>query len=146
MPELFAVLMIALTVYVLRTGWEWLRTASGHPSGEYRWSEHIETERKRAQLMACCLLLILISIPLILRAVPPNGIYGFRTAMTQSSSTIWYQANAFMGWALAISSMISGVTLIALPTRVRRWVLWVTFLVPLAAAIVASFAYLNQLA
>src|SRR5262245_45265489 len=70
----------------------------------YRWrregQEPMAAERYRWQLVASCVLIAAISVPLILGMVPPNGVYGFRTSLTRSSSDIWYQANAFMGWAL----------------------------------------------
>ena len=102
-------------------------------------------ERYRARLGASCVALIVISVPLILRAVPPNGVYGFRVAATQSSPAIWYPANAFMGWALLVAAVISAVLLTILPATVKRWLLLATFLVPVLGAIAASFVYLNQL-
>ncbi|HEX5285014.1 MAG TPA: SdpI family protein [Bryocella sp.] len=43
------------------------------------------------------LVLIAVSIPLVMRAVPPNWIYGFRTAKTMSNPQIWYEANRHAG-------------------------------------------------
>ena len=115
----------------------------------YRWrregKEPGAAERYRARLGASCVMLIVISVPLILRAVPPNGIYGFRVAATQSSPAIWYPANAFMGWALLVAAVISAVLLAILPATVKRWQLLVTFLVPVLGAIAASLVYLNRL-
>ncbi|MGE0702615.1 MAG: SdpI family protein [Vicinamibacterales bacterium] len=37
------------------------------------------------------------SIPLILRWVPPNRFYGFRTPATLRSVSVWYDANALNG-------------------------------------------------
>ena len=105
----------------------------------------MDTDRQRAQLIASCIMLVLISMPLILRVVPPNGLYGFRTHATQSSRAIWYPANAFMGWALSVAAISSGVVLWMLPPTVKRSLVWATFLVPLASALAASFVYLNQL-
>ena len=47
-----------------------------------------DAERKRARLIASCIVFALISIPLILKIVPPNGIYGFRNTVTLSSKAI----------------------------------------------------------
>jgi uncharacterized membrane protein len=102
-------------------------------------------QRKRAKLIASCVMIAIISIPLILRVVPPNGIYGFRNAATRSSPAIWYPANAFMGWALLLAAVISAISLVVLPATVKRWVLWVAYLVPLSVALVASLVYLNRL-
>ena len=38
--------------------------------------------------------LVLMSIPLLLRWVPRNYIYGFRVAATLRSDSVWYDANA----------------------------------------------------
>jgi uncharacterized membrane protein len=50
--------------------------------------------------VATGLLLAGLSVPLILRWVKPNGIYGFRTPKTLSDERIWYDANAYAGRAL----------------------------------------------
>jgi hypothetical protein len=146
-PELVLVLVIALGVRALRMlGRSW-RGRFTPRAGQAREpaGELADTQRKQAQLMASCVLLVIISVPLILRLVPPNGVYGFRTPLTRSSSAIWYAANAFMGWALVIAAVISVTALAVLPATVNRWVQWAAFLVPLSGAIVASFLYLQQL-
>src|SRR5262245_60811436 len=103
-------------------------------------------ERQRWQLVASCIFIALISIPPILRMVPPNGVYGFRTGFTRSSSDIWYQANAFMGWVLLAAAAASGTALTMLPATAKRWQLYVTFLGPVLCAVAASFWYLNRIA
>jgi hypothetical protein len=51
----------------------------------------------------------LIAIPLILRRVPPNPVYGFRTRTTLADENIWYESNAYFGRNFVISSIISGI-------------------------------------
>lgn len=51
-------------------------------------------------------LLVVLSIPLILQKVPPNGLYGFRTEKTLSSDAIWYEANARAGVALLVAGAV----------------------------------------
>ena len=147
LPELAVVLVIALVVLGLRTLREFSLLSFARRVGNVSQPRdgHLETERKRTQLIASCVLLMIISIPLILRVVPPNGVYGFRTASTQSNSAIWYPANTFMGWALLVAAAISAIVLLILPATVKRWLLWAAFLVPMFGAIVASFVYLNGL-
>ena len=106
--------------------------------------EHMETERHRVRLIAACLLLAMVSIPLILRVVPINGIYGFRTALTMSSSEIWYPVNVFAGWALLIAAGLGATVLWILPATVKRWVLWATFWGPVLGAVVVSFMHLKR--
>src|SRR5262245_61595286 len=103
-------------------------------------------ERYRWQLVASCLLIAAICVPLIFRMVPPNGVYGFRTSLTRSSRDVWYQANAFMGWVLLAAAVASGTALAMLPATAKRWQLYVTFLGPLLCAVAASFLYLQRLA
>ena len=133
LPEVAVVLVVALVVF----GWQTFREVI------LRRTEN--PQRQRARLLASCVLITIISLPLILRVVPPNGVYGFRNAETLSNPPIWYQANAFMGWALVVSSAISATILVKLPMTARRSVVWAAFLLPLCGAIVASFAYLNSL-
>jgi hypothetical protein len=146
-PELVVVLVIGLVVLGARTLWRFWCGPFPCSGGSVRQPrEHdIDTQQKRAQLIASCVFLVIISIPLIVRLVPPNGLYGFRTSATQSNPAIWYPANAFMGWALAVAGVISAILLLILPATTKRWLLWTTFLVPVSGAIVASFVYLNRL-
>jgi uncharacterized membrane protein len=116
----------------------------------HRWrlegKEPMAAERYRWRMVASSVVIAAVSVPLILRRVPPNGVYGFRTNLTWSSTDIWYSANAFMGWALLVAAIISGGALTILPATAKRWLLLATFLVPLLCAVVASFMYLERLA
>ncbi len=108
-------------------------------------SERMAIERQRVKLIALQVVIALVSVPLILRMVPPNGFYGFRTRVTMSSGEIWYSANAFMGWALLVAAAIAAIVLWILPATVKRWMLWATYLVPLLGAFAVSFMYVKQL-
>ena len=101
-------------------------------------------ERKRGRLLSSCLGIAILSVPLILRVVPPNGVYGFRTSATFSDPAIWYSANAFLGWALLVAAITGATLLIMLPSTAKRWRLWVSFLVPVLGAVASSFAYLQR--
>jgi SdpI/YhfL family protein len=146
-PELLAALVVSVVAIAIRFAWR---------AGRARWGTHRELatqrpigdhepERIRARLVASCVLLVIISVPLILRLVPPNGMYGFRTGATRSTPAIWYQANAFSGWALSIAAIVSAAWLIVLPATAKRWILWAVFFGPVAAAVILSFAYLRTL-
>jgi uncharacterized membrane protein len=54
-------------------------------------------ETLRITFALVSILMIVTSIPMILRKVPPNPIYGFRTRKTLSDPEIWYEANAYAG-------------------------------------------------
>ena len=87
------------------------------------------------------------SIPMALKMVPPNRLYGFRTPSTLSNQALWYRANTFAGWALLIASVAS----IALNVGAHRGALSgvaygvVIFVLPLVIAVVASFIYLHRI-
>jgi len=101
----------------------------------------------RIPLWVACGIIAAASIPLILRRVGPNFIYGFRTPRTLSSPEIWYPANAFAGWALLIAAAVSAVGLSLIPEQFlsETWVPLVLFLAPLAVAIASCFWYLRRL-
>src|SRR5713226_5864994 len=146
-PEIVVGLVIALVFLGARALWRVSPVPFAPRPDDFRKSrqEGTDTQQMRARLIASCVIFAIISVPPILRVVPPNGIYGFRTGATQSSQAVWYAANAFMGWALLVAAVVSATLLVVLPRTVRRWLLWATFLVPMFGAIVASFAYLGQL-
>lgn len=52
------------------------------------------------------MLIALLSIPLILRRVPPNALYGIRTKASFSSDADWYRINAIGGRYLAGSGTV----------------------------------------
>ena len=59
--------------------------------------------------------LILFGVPLILRIVPPNHIYGFRMSKTLSDEGVWYAANYVAGWDLVLAGVAQFVVLSAYP-------------------------------
>ncbi len=65
-------------------------------------------------ILACDVLLAVIAIPLMLRKVPRNFVYGFRTPATLSSDQIWYEANAHFGSRLVLASAVSAIAILAL--------------------------------
>ena len=60
------------------------------------------------------LLLAVLSVPLILRRVPPNGMYGFRVPQTLSDPDVWYDANAFAGRYLLLTGVATVLAAILL--------------------------------
>ena len=55
----------------------------------------------------CALLFVILAIPLMLRKVPRNVLYGYRTRKTLTDDAIWYDANAHFGRGLFVASIIS---------------------------------------
>ena len=89
----------------------------------------------------------IVSIPLILKLVPRNSFYGFRTAATLSSDEIWFPANRFAGWALLIAAGVSAGLLLCVPVSVRAdaGIDAALFSLPLVIALLASFIYLRHI-
>ena len=98
-------------------------------------------------LLVPCAIIAVASIPLMLKVVPPNNIYGFRTQQTLANRELWFRANRFAGCALFIAAGVSGAIFAARPEYAsgRSLVGLAVLLVPLVAAVVASFAYVRQI-
>lgn len=56
-------------------------------------------------IIACAVLLILVALPLALRKVPRNVVYGYRTRATMANDEIWFEANAHFGRGLIVGSL-----------------------------------------
>ena len=144
-PELVVALAIGLVLVAVRAVRRLRSVSVARPEASAQRSRSGSgPDQMRARLIASCVLLVVISIPLILGIVPPNGIYGFRVSGTQSPG-IWYPANAFMGWALLVAAVIGATLQLTLPRTTARWLLWSAFLIPVCGAVVASLAYLSRL-
>ena len=65
-------------------------------------------------ILACDFIFVIIAIPLILRKVPRNVIYGFRIKATLQNDFVWYEANAYFGRLLLISSFVSALLIVFL--------------------------------
>ena len=59
-------------------------------------------------------LLMVIAIPLMLRRIPPNALYGFRTPQTLRNPELWYEINAYAGRRLLVAGGVGVVAAIAL--------------------------------
>ena len=100
----------------------------------------------RESLLIADLVIALVSVPMILQLVPPNRFYGFRTPRTLASPAVWYRANLFAGWALAIAAGVGASLVWLVPVDVVDAPAGVAlFLVPLAVAVIASLLALRRL-
>src|SRR6516162_696835 len=68
----------------------------------------------RVLFIALPALTLALGIPLILRLVPPNRFYGFRTATSYSSADAWYQLNFATGLALVAAGAVAGLLVLFL--------------------------------
>lgn len=97
------------------------------------------------------LLIAALSIPMILRKIPPNNWYGFRVPKTLNNPHIWYPANAYAGlclfWASILSFVVT-VTLYFVPNlSLETYAIScaVITIMGLVVAVVMSFRYLSKL-
>jgi hypothetical protein len=89
--------------------------------------------------------LLVLSIPLFLRWVPRNYVYGFRIAATLRSDPVWYDVNALFGRHALLLGLLMIVLELALPLSIRNFTLRAVALIGLAAIIVADWRTANRL-
>ena len=99
-------------------------------------------------LLVPCGIVAAASIPLILKLVPPNKLYGFRTQRTLSDRDLWFRANRFAGCAFLIAAAASACVFVVAPEYAsgRSAAGLVILVAPLAIALAASVAYLRRAA
>jgi uncharacterized membrane protein len=71
-------------------------------------------EKGLVTILACNALFVVLSLPLILRKVPRNIVYGYRTRATLASDDVWYEANAYFGRLFVIASAATCVAAVFL--------------------------------
>ena len=95
------------------------------------------------------LLLAGLSVPLILRKIPPNGWYGFRVRATIDNPQLWFKVNAHAGkrlLVLGLGTAIGAVILYYVSAQdVEKYALSCLglFLALFLWAVITSFLYLK---
>jgi uncharacterized membrane protein len=96
--------------------------------------------------------MIPLGIPMMLRKIKPNLIYGFRTRKTLSDPEIWYEANAYAGKAMVVAGTVSLaglLVLVFLRDSFGMWTFnalgWIVTFGPIIWLTAASFIYLRKL-
>jgi len=84
-------------------------------------------------------ILILVSIPLILRWVPPNRFLGFRVPSVFRNETVWYDANALVGKHCLLFGLLMAVLEFVLPRFARIPVLQIVGAVGFAWIMIADW-------
>lgn len=64
-------------------------------------------EKGLLTILGCNALLALVSLPLALRKVPRNRVYGYRTRASLASDAVWYDANAYFGRASLVACLVA---------------------------------------
>ena len=89
-------------------------------------------------------ILILLSVPLVLRWIPRNRLYGFRTASTLANDSVWYDANALSGRHMAALGLVMVALEFLLPAAIRTLVLRTVGIVGLGVIVVADWRTANR--
>jgi uncharacterized membrane protein len=103
-------------------------------------------------ILGLSLVLVLVAIPLALRKVRPNVIYGFRTRATLADEDVWYEANAYFGSRLIVACLCGAGAAWALyvlkpfPPDVFLPVSLLVLVAPTLVAAVATARYVKALA
>ena len=88
--------------------------------------------------------MLVLSIPLILRWIPRNSLYGFRIAATMANDSVWYDANALIGRHMCLLGLVMVILELALPLSFRNQVLTGVAVVGLAVLVVADWRTANR--
>jgi uncharacterized membrane protein len=94
------------------------------------------------------LLLAALSIPLMLRKIPPNPLYGFRISKTLNNPDVWYDANAFAATRLLIFSLVlvaAAVVIFLLPGVDEQFYSWSVLAIVVAGMAVVVFQSVRYL-
>ena len=98
----------------------------------------------RQPLMWTCMLVALVSIPLVTKLIGINPVYGVRTSHTMSSASAWYAVNAYVGWTFLVAAGAAAVLLWLMPGASRWPVAVVVFVVPMAIALALSLTHAGR--
>jgi uncharacterized membrane protein len=74
-----------------------------------------------AVLLLSAVLLIALALPLWMRMVPPNRLYGVRTRTTMSDRERWYAVNASSGFDLLVSGVVLLVGMLVIERIGATW-------------------------
>jgi len=101
--------------------------------------------------LICGTLLAGLSLPLIWKKVPPNGLYGFRVSQTLDNPQVWYEVNTYSGkrlfWA-GVSIVLAALVLYFVPgISVDTYALGVlaVFAVVMVVGLVQTVQYMRSL-
>jgi len=89
-------------------------------------------------------ILIVLSIPLILRWVPQNRVFGFRVAATLGNKSVWYDVNALCGRHFLVLGLLMVILEFVLSVSMRTPVLATIGWVGVAGIIAADWKTANR--
>ena len=89
-------------------------------------------------------LLILFSIPLVFRWVPPNRFFGLRIPATLKNESVWYDANALSGRHLIFLGLFMVALEFVLPSSARIPILRVVGIVGFFSIVAMDWRTANR--
>ena len=89
------------------------------------------------------IVLFLLSAPLAFNMIPPNRVYGFRTASTLSSPDVWVKANIFAGWAFMLSAIAGAAVTYFIPEAAESLGVFLAVIF-IAIPVLLSFLFLKR--
>lgn len=94
-------------------------------------------------ILIVIVLVAVAAVPLMLRLIPPNPVFGVPTERTLADEKTWFRVNAFAGKAvLAACGFSAFLILFYHGTWLRSgWGQFFAFVLPLAVAVVAAIVY-----
>ena len=98
-------------------------------------------------LLVACVIIAVAAVPLTLRLIPPNPIYGLRTERTITQAAAWFDVNAYVGRALLIAMGVAALLIMVYQGTWLRsaWLQLGVFIVSMVAAVVAALVYERKL-
>src|SRR5687767_5853326 len=98
-------------------------------------------------LLVACAILAAFAVPLMLRLIPPNPIYGVRTERTLTRQATWFEVNAFAGRALLVAAGVAALLIMLYQGTWLRpgWAQALVLLLAIAAAIAATLVFERRL-
>jgi uncharacterized membrane protein len=96
-------------------------------------------------MMLAGVLLFAIGTPLALQLVPPNSVYGVRTAKTRASLEVWYASNRSAGINMAIAGVAIAAAALVIPRLLPDYAEGVRVLILAAIVILAIVIMLARI-
>lgn len=98
-------------------------------------------------LLVACVIIAAVAVPLMLRLIPQNPIYGLRTERTLTQASVWFDVNAYGGRALLIATGIAALLIMVYQGTWLRagWAQLLVFLLAIGGAVAATLVYERKL-
>jgi len=94
-------------------------------------------------VLITCVVIAVVGLPLGLRLIPRNPIYGVRTGRTLGDEAAWFEVNRVAGWALVAAAGLTAVIVMAYQGTWLRpwWSQWLVLILLIAAAVGATLYF-----